>query len=395
MNMDPRSIFRSQATERDEAWQAEVRREVAREFAAREGHSLPANTFAWLVCLILGNLMGLTALLVAALAFRIFSIAATHWACARVRRALDHGEPFEDKLRIAGLTLASSGLSWGMLTWAVTGNPAADFTMIGLLSVVTVGVCLICSVAGLVPFTLASFALSFAASVLFGGFVVNGGQQPEIVGVVLLPVIGALSWGAAVKRQAFAAAADAVDNLYLREELADALHNAEFLSRHDALTGLANRRALFEDHAQPVSHTRFLLAVDLDHFKGVNDRFGHCVGDDVLIAVADLMRRTLREHDLPGGAAYRLGGEEFALVLDAVDRVQAERLAETLREAMSGSIRLASAPRLRITASFGLYAWEADTDLQVALGHADEALYRAKAQGRNRIAGVTGRSKAA
>lgn len=397
MMRDLEAIFGKEPTLRDVAWQERVRRELAREFAAREGRSLPANGFAWLVCAAFAFAIGLHAILIAALTLRVAAMSATHWACRQVAKAVDKGEDFEPELNTAGAILASSGFSWGMLTWAATGSAELNAAMIGLLAVVTTGVCLICSVAGLVPRTMGSFTFFFVASVMFGALVVNGGDRPEIAAVVLLPLIGSLSWGVAVRRQAISAASDAVDNYYLREELAEALANAEFLSRHDALTGLTNRRALFDDpRDEPAAgRTRFLLLLDLDKFKSVNDRYGHAVGDDVLVAVSDTLRRFGRRHAETNAHAYRLGGEEFALVVDAHSEQQIVNFAEGLRVAIREDSPVRSARDLHVTASFGVCEWPEGVALRTVMNCTDRALYEAKKKGRDRVERSTGSREAA
>jgi diguanylate cyclase (GGDEF)-like protein len=119
-----------------------------------------------------------------------------------------------------------------------------------------------------------------------------------------------------------------------------------------------------------------LLAVDLDHFKRINDRFGHHTGDEVLKAVADVCMGSLRPGDLFG----RLGGEEFAILLPSTAFFEAARCAERLRS----EIQHLSMPSGPITASFGLAMIEEHSDFASWLADADCALYEAKRGGRNR-----------
>ncbi|RWX78712.1 diguanylate cyclase [Neorhizobium lilium] len=155
----------------------------------------------------------------------------------------------------------------------------------------------------------------------------------------------------------------------------------------DALTGLGNRRWLSERvddelarasrQAEPLSVVLF----DLDLFKAINDSHGHHVGDQVLVAVAQLVRTHLRRYDL----AARIGGEEFCVVLPRTRRADALMIAERLRKAFA-ALEMLPLPPGSVTASFGIYEAAPGDALQHILSMADKALYDAKRTGRNRIA---------
>jgi diguanylate cyclase (GGDEF)-like protein len=156
----------------------------------------------------------------------------------------------------------------------------------------------------------------------------------------------------------------------------------------DGLTGLYNRRAFDELLDEAISREerqagRFgVLLLDLDHFKQLNDRFGHAAGDAALKNVAEVMRRVRRRADV----AARYGGEEFGAILAGADQAGALQLAERLRRAIEKSQLVAEGARLSVTASFGLAVWPADgPDARSLLAAADRALYAAKAAGRNRV----------
>ncbi len=154
----------------------------------------------------------------------------------------------------------------------------------------------------------------------------------------------------------------------------------------DGLTGLANRRATSDAlHGEAARAERLetplsVVLADLDGFKEVNDEHGHAVGDAVLRAFAEVLRDTLRESDLAG----RWGGEEFLLLLPGADEEGAAQLAERVRIGLAAR-RIPSVPGLRVTASFGVaeYKGEATTEQLVAV--ADDALYRAKRGGKDRV----------
>jgi len=155
----------------------------------------------------------------------------------------------------------------------------------------------------------------------------------------------------------------------------------------DGLTGLANRRASADAlHAEVARADRLetplsVALADLDGFKDVNDEHGHLVGDEVLKAFAEVLRKTLRESDVAG----RWGGEEFLLLLPGADEEGAAQLAERVRVELAIR-RIPGAPDLRVTASFGVAEYAPESDAEQLLAAADAALYRAKGEGKNRVA---------
>jgi len=156
----------------------------------------------------------------------------------------------------------------------------------------------------------------------------------------------------------------------LRARVADNAH-------HDPLTGLANRSRFQErlDHAMEVGERGVAVVwIDLDHFKEINDIFGHGVGDEMLVAVADRLREIVRESD----DIARMGGDEFAIVLENVTEPEAVAVARRALDALNDS----AAFRLQLGASVGV-SWQrrAAGDGRGLVRRADEAMYRAKAAG--------------
>ena len=176
--------------------------------------------------------------------------------------------------------------------------------------------------------------------------------------------------------------------LLVERMLVDLRHAA----RTDGLTGLLNRSALLADGQAQLQRLRrqgrplALLLVDVDHFKQINDRWGHLAGDQVLCHFAALLQHGLQDRDALLG---RYGGEEFVLVLAGSTQGDAMARAAAIRTALQQKpARLATGP-VAVTASIGLAMDDGHGDLSTLLAAADAALYRAKAEGRDRLACAT------
>ena len=161
------------------------------------------------------------------------------------------------------------------------------------------------------------------------------------------------------------------------------------LASVDALTGLQNRRFLDAhlpnviERARQDNRALSMLIADIDHFKSINDRFGHDVGDEVLREFARRAREGSRASDL----VCRLGGEEFVVVMPDTDGEAAAQIAERLRRLMSDAPFAVSAGELDVTGSVGLAVFDANRDDPASLmKRADDSLYAAKREGRNRVA---------
>jgi diguanylate cyclase (GGDEF)-like protein len=174
-----------------------------------------------------------------------------------------------------------------------------------------------------------------------------------------------------------------------------AIHNAQLItelearSTHDALTGLPNRR-LFEDRiataiaeADRFGHPLSLLAIDIDHFKQLNDAHGHQAGDEALVAVARTLARGVRAVD----TVARIGGEEFVIILSRADAIEASRVAEKLRREIAAlSLRGSrDQPLVHLSISIGVAQRRPGENASSWLERADQALYEAKRAGRNRV----------
>jgi diguanylate cyclase (GGDEF)-like protein len=162
----------------------------------------------------------------------------------------------------------------------------------------------------------------------------------------------------------------------------------EHASLIDPLTGVANRRGFLQKGERLLVRTRFahrpaaLFLFDVDRFKSINDKFGHHVGDAVLTGFCQLATSLLRPNDLFG----RVGGEEFASLLPNITRKDALLLAERLRAAFETASHKVATRSVTATVSVGVaISHDASSDLAALLDAADQALYRAKAMGRNRV----------
>lgn len=161
----------------------------------------------------------------------------------------------------------------------------------------------------------------------------------------------------------------------------------EKLAATDKLTGLLNRQAFgilidkaFADYRRdprPIS----ILMIDVDHFKAINDRYGHVVGDQILKAVAARFHEGLRAADI----AVRWGGEEFLLVLKGCDLDHAQRIAEHLRAGIEQSPFMAGTQPVPVTVSIGISQYDGVESCEATLSRADTGLYAAKNAGRNRV----------
>jgi diguanylate cyclase (GGDEF)-like protein len=174
--------------------------------------------------------------------------------------------------------------------------------------------------------------------------------------------------------------------LAMAKERTEFRHKTEAMI--DSLTGIANRRAFLHEGTLLMQRQNVdkrpaaVLLIDLDHFKSINDRFGHAIGDRVLQVFAETASANVKTTDLVG----RLGGEEFAAVLYDAGREQALLVAERIRTAFAATAVEVDGRPVKATASIGMVINEDPTfDVSALLAQADHALYHAKERGRNRV----------
>jgi two-component system, cell cycle response regulator len=155
------------------------------------------------------------------------------------------------------------------------------------------------------------------------------------------------------------------------------------LATTDFLTGVLNRRAFFEKARElcvgaEVGGMLSTIMLDIDHFKRINDSYGHSAGDEALRAIA-------REVSKEGAIVGRLGGEEFAILLEGIPLSNAVEIAESLRLRLQELEVSIGQQTMSPTCSFGVSQWQVDDTIDVLLGRADVGLYKAKTNGRNRV----------
>lgn len=182
----------------------------------------------------------------------------------------------------------------------------------------------------------------------------------------------------------FSTMVSGISSLYIAYK---SYQQVQYLSVTDSLTGLYNRRKFFEDLEKEVERSaRYgspltLIMLDLDHFKAINDQFGHQMGDEVLKDVADILRANTRKTDV----VARYGGEEFIVLLTETAMPGAVGVATRVREAVENAVALGATLEIKFTASLGVGEFQPNDTVDTLIAHTDEALYRAKDKGRNRI----------
>jgi diguanylate cyclase (GGDEF)-like protein len=168
-----------------------------------------------------------------------------------------------------------------------------------------------------------------------------------------------------------------------------ALESETFLeeSQHDRLTQLKNRMGFYADYLHrygkmlTAGKNVSMFLCDIDHFKRVNDTYGHNAGDDALVFIADILREGCR----PGDCAYRWGGEEFIMLMPDTTLEEAAELAESIRVRVMNATCMADGNEIKMTLSFGCHAMDSSLAVEVNVNRADQKLYVAKETGRNQV----------
>lgn len=167
-------------------------------------------------------------------------------------------------------------------------------------------------------------------------------------------------------------------SLVIAAIIGDTIAKFRHQSERDGLTGLLNRRAFDDLAAAPIAGGGAAIFCDIDEFKRINDRFGHQTGDDVIVSLANIIKKT-------GYAAGRIGGEEFAILVPDGSMRDGLDLAEMFRARFHGTTHANLSDGIRTSASFGVAIFAPGTAPQSCFADADRALYKAKRDGRNRV----------
>jgi diguanylate cyclase (GGDEF)-like protein len=174
----------------------------------------------------------------------------------------------------------------------------------------------------------------------------------------------------------------------MNEQMTQVQAELEAAAWQDALTGIANRRHLMQWSAdelgkqEDAAQTLGVLLLDIDHFKAVNDRYGHAAGDEALRAVASVLRNSVR----PGDVVARYGGEEFTILLPGTEVNGALAIAERVRASIGANPVQHEDRQFFVTVSIGVASVvRGEEAVDAALERADQALYRAKSGGRNKV----------
>ena len=285
----------------------------------------------------------------------------------------------------------------GAAIWGLMLGPISDSSIIGperaiITAVIMVTITTSCLVtrnsAGMPKAIIAGF-MATAFPVFAYYYAQNGALMPVSAFLMFLGLIHLVSKAQNVATRSLK---NEMENRRLTKYLASALDSAQYLSRHDSLTGLLNRRD-FEAVANQLSakNSRARMAIimiDLDHFKSVNDKFGHAAGDDVLKTAAEIIKSSVRSQNMSVGkdeAMARWGGEEFVIALASTGLDEAALVAERICKALY-EYRDASWPDgLILTGSLGVAEWRKTEALNEAIDRADVAMFDAKAAGRNQV----------
>jgi diguanylate cyclase (GGDEF)-like protein len=287
-----------------------------------------------------------------------------------------------------------TALAWGALMWPISDslNTGIEsvFDCIALVVTIAIGALMMAHLKRALYAYLVGANLAMLPLALF--LIPRLGALPIIALSLLMSSIVLVA--GTLTRQAHDGLVAELKNAQMASDLKTALSAAEFLSQRDSLTGLLNRRAFEEAAAelgQSETQPTTLILLDLDHFKKVNDSFGHAVGDDVLRSTARLITNFAQPDVLgtvPAEATARWGGEEFIIALGDCSLPTAMVAAEQLRARLA-EYRAAHWPELlSVTGSFGVTEWRPGELLHEAIGRADKAMYQAKVAGRNLVMSI-------
>lgn len=373
--------------DRDEGWIAERQYEVLRAIAEVEKRTLLSNILGTALIVGIAQLLPNGKAFLVPATIRFVAILLTAIVYERMRSEISSSRSIQRTIAAGMAVGVLGGASWALLLLPLFFEPTLHPASLLVFGGIMICVSLVVTNTSSTLHIWTPFAASFLAVVAVGlmqtprefALIMGGGI------VLIFAAVSLFSFGAA--KQRIVAADMLVQNMRLGEDLSEALSHAEFLATRDPLTGLYNRRAIFDHklHANAQSDSGHIMIVDIDRFKKVNDKHGHDMGDRLLIAIAASIRDGLRELDGDVHFAARLGGEEFAVFIDVPGVDEAISIAEKLRTGIKSIADDGNLPAGLATASIGLSPLRKDETVGAALQRADAALYEAKAGGRNKV----------
>ncbi len=373
--------------ERDSDWIRESRRETVRSVLVTEKRAFATNVVAVAAFSVAAFFLPNALAFALPIVMRCLALLGAHLSYIHLRNLIDTPASLDGPLRLLAVMLLFGGMSWAYLLLPVITLPNDHPLSLIFAGGVMVGVALIVTMTASLRVPTLAFIVGFLGTMAFGlTYGTDEAVMPSVIGMSAVAACVVAFAFATAKQREFSADM-LVENRRLNEDLAEALAQAEFLAAHDPLTGLYNRRALFEtDLAKDaVSDRMHMLLIDLDHFKAINDTYGHDVGDRTLVEISNLLREAIRGHGSGNHFAVRLGGEEFAVFLDDQDDQNALVFSEDLRGAISTLHEVLDLPAGATSASIGLTFHVCGAPLDETMRRADKAMYGAKQAGRNQV----------
>jgi diguanylate cyclase (GGDEF)-like protein len=362
----------------------EVKRAILKGLVDTEQRSVIANLTCWFITAGSAYFLPNASYLILPLIFRLLAMVGTRAGFAKMRSALREERDVARAFNWLAASLFVGGSAWGSTLLPLLAFPTlhparllvAGGTLIGMSIIVTM----------LSP--MRGLALSFSGGFLgaFGlGLYLTGAADGLVLmaGMTILFLIF-IAYSHASTFGHERSAKLLVENRHLGESLRVSLERAMHMADHDSLTGLFNRRAFFTYGERAGWPQRLVIMIDIDHFKSINDRFGHATGDRVLESVGQAIGEVLKTQVGVDHIAARLGGEEFAIIMPFRSIAENRRTTEALHKNIAEIAAKLNVSGLVTTASLGVSIADGDTKLDDVLHEADMALYRAKAFGRNR-----------
>lgn len=309
----------------------------------------------------------------------------------RIGQALARGDASVPVRQYELLSVVSGGL-WAAKMQPVAATLGSSIESMFVCVLIVASAIITCIVCADQRRFLYAFLAGFEAvlvSICIWNFSVLG-AVPLIATLSLVPV--GLILAHVVRAQNRLIVRTQLENKILADQLCVALQKAEYVANRDSLTGLLNRRA-FEKAADEMkalggkTAKLAIILVDLDHFKAINDTYGHPMGDEVLKSTANLIQSVTGPRSLIGrgdGAVARWGGEEFILMMSNCSMDHAIETAELIRTKLLSERAPHWAQEMSVSGSFGIVSWDHGVSLHTAIGMADKAMYSAKISGRNR-----------